>query len=84
MSVSIIFSDGSYTAKKFINVPTLQELQELVGGLIAVVNLKDGSQMIVDEEGLLKNKPANQRASALAEILIVGDAVILNGSHRIS
>jgi len=83
MSVNIIKSNGDHEAKKFINVPTLQELQELIGGYIKIICLGGNRQMIVDEDGLLKGKLANQEASALAKRLIVGDIVILEGSHRI-
>ena len=59
--------------------PTLAELQGLVGGLIEVVYLEDGKQLIVNEEGVLLDLPLNQTASMLAGQPIVGNAVILEG-----
>ena len=44
--------------------PTLEELQEMVGGYIEVVYAKNGDQIILDEEGRLKGKPINEDASA--------------------
>jgi len=59
------------TGEKF----SLKELQNLVGGLIEIVHAR-GQLLIVDEEGLLKQKPYNSAASRFSGIHIVGDAVI--------
>ena len=67
--------------------PTLIELQKMVGGYIEILALDKTTQMIVDEEGLLKDKPCNQIATGIARkseslydgIIIVGDVVILSG-----
>lgn len=53
----------------------LEELQEAVGGYIEIINLDNGMILVVDEEGLLKHKPMNLKASFLAGCGIVGDAV---------
>jgi hypothetical protein len=58
--------------------PTMKELQDEVGGFTELLSLKDGSQMIMDEEGTLKNKPLNYTASLMAGRMIVGDVVILS------
>jgi Domain of unknown function (DUF3846) len=70
--------------------PDLKLLQELVGGYIEYCKCEFNgrkSTMIVDEEGLIKQKPINGRATrmvralppAIAPSLIVGDAVVLVG-----
>lgn len=66
---------------------TLEEAQEFVGGLIEVLRLPDGSLMVIDEEGKLKGKPVNLKATQIAHEaraifpgdVIVGDALILKG-----
>jgi hypothetical protein len=60
--------------------PTLKEAQQAVGGLVEVVNLSSGEQLIVDEEGVLKNKPLNEEASKLAGQPICGHALHLKGT----
>ena len=46
--------------------PTLEELQEIVGGYIQIVTSKDGTaDIIMDEEGKLKNKNINVYATQL-------------------
>tara|TARA_Y100000593_G_scaffold9639_1_gene17469 strand:+ start:210 stop:500 length:291 start_codon:yes stop_codon:yes gene_type:complete len=73
--------------------PNLEELQDMVGGIIQVIQLKD-KQIIVDEEGKLKGKEFNPEATELLALgkkingyhtqwsagydLIVGDAVVLS------
>jgi len=57
----------------------LEELQRYVGGYIERVQVeidKKRLDMIVDEEGRLKNKPFNEDASEIANRVIVGDVVI--------
>lgn len=61
---------------------TLRQLQGLVGGYVEVVYLPTGDQMLVDEEGILKNKKMNITASRLANKPIYGDAVILTGNAK--
>ena len=62
---------------------TLEKLQELVDGYIEIVNVKvKGNRllMVIDEEGKLKDKPENDRATMLYRALfdvIVGEAVIV-------
>jgi hypothetical protein len=60
--------------------PTLKELQKMVGGYIQIVETK-GKQIIMDEEGKLKDKPLNEEATELWGVdydVIVGDAVVLS------
>ena len=71
--------------------PTLEELQEMVGGYIEVVYAKNGDQIILDEEGRLKGKPINKDASEhwLGDSWdndysnVLGDVVILSGKARL-
>lgn len=66
---------------------TLLELQALVGGNIEGLQLNHGWWMFIDEEGKLKSKPLNPKATAYADFhgsmillardCIVGDAVLV-------
>lgn len=65
-------------------VPSLDEMQGAVGGLIEPCRQKalPGVVMIVDEEGLLKEKPVNMIGSALYREIggttpIVGDIILM-------
>ena len=72
--------------------PTLEELQKMVGGYIEVVYAPNGDQIILDEEGRLKDKPINKDASEhwlgdkwdSEQANIVGDAVVLSGKARLT
>ena len=55
----------------------LRALQHAVDGYIETIGLKDGGVMIVDEEGLLKDKPYNKLASLVAGTDIRGTALIV-------
>jgi len=59
--------DGSYT---------LQQMQGVVGGLIELVDSKDGRTLVVNEEGLLKGLDLNREASALAGFPIMGTVLV--------
>ena len=45
--------------------PTLKEAQNLVGGYVERIGLKNGDVMLVNEEGLLSNLEVNSEASGL-------------------
>jgi hypothetical protein len=45
--------------------PTLKEAQTLVGGYVEMVTLNDGSQLLVNEEGLLRQLSLNEEATRL-------------------
>jgi len=45
---------------------TLEQMQEIVGGLIEMMSLPDGRHMILNEEGKLTSLPLNLMATALA------------------
>ena len=62
--------------------PSLEELQEMVGGPIELIKLDADTDLIVDEEGLMKsNRSVNDTASMLASREIVGNAVLLIGDE---
>ena len=57
--------------------PSLEEAQAIVGGLVQIV-IDDGNiQLLVNEEGLLKNLELNKQASLMAGQTLVGPAIIL-------
>jgi hypothetical protein len=64
--------------------PSLQEAQELVGGLVQMVHSPTHQdwQILVNEEGLLEGLPFNEEATKLCGTGIVGDAVVLKGEAR--
>jgi hypothetical protein len=55
---------------------SFKELQGYVGGYIEIVRLPNNYILVVDEEGLLKQKKLNKKASELAGQPIVGDVVL--------
>jgi hypothetical protein len=67
--------------------PTLEEAQELVGGYVTLLplppHMQNGEmQVLVNEEGLLKGLPLNEKASQMFQQKIVGSVVILKGKAR--
>jgi hypothetical protein len=85
---TIIRADGTIenmTTKK--KNPSLAELQTAVGGYIEIVTLPNNKLLVVDEEGKLKNRPINSKATAVMTRafghvdVIVGDAVLCDASE---
>jgi len=62
--------------------PSLKEAQEIVGGYVELVNLNGGDAMLVNEEGLLQELPYNDKASFLADRLVVGDVCVVKKEIR--
>ena len=66
--------------------PSLKEAQKLVGGYVERIDLPDGRQMLVDEDGKTKGKPLNEKATELLnknstepfKQIIVGDVIVLD------
>ena len=58
--------------------------QEIVGCLVEIVRSPDNPtwQILVNEEGLLRDLPFNAEASKICNTGIVGNAVILKGEAR--
>lgn len=61
--------------------PTLDFMQDKVGGLIQAVRAKDGRVLVLDEEGKLKKKPVNKVATKLYRFgehdVLVGDVIAM-------
>ena len=78
---TVIRVDGS--KKVLDHRPSLEESQKIVGGWITFTSAKgaDGKTvtLVVDEEGLLKNKPANHTIMSLYGRDLVGDVIVLEG-----
>tara|TARA_R100000951_G_scaffold16512_1_gene12995 strand:+ start:10957 stop:11184 length:228 start_codon:yes stop_codon:yes gene_type:complete len=64
--------------------PTLEEAQEIVGGLVQLVFSPEHKdwQILVNEEGMLKKLPYNEEATKLCGTGILGPALILKGSAK--
>ena len=62
--------------------PTLKEAQNLVGGYVERIGLKNGNVMLVNEEGLLSNLEVNSEASGLVGMRIVGNVVVVKNSKN--
>lgn len=91
------FSDQDSSSKTKVRTyhggsePSLEDLQGFVGGYIQVLESKNGKcDIIIDEEGKLKDKPFNRLATKLWlgdekdwYDIIVGDAVICEGDSRL-
>ena len=71
-------SDGTKCEMLSAYSPSLEEAQKFVEGFVEMVYLRD-SQLLVNEEGLLKGLAVNERASLKAQRVIVGNALILKG-----
>tara|TARA_S200002703_G_scaffold157612_3_gene165932 strand:+ start:1695 stop:1949 length:255 start_codon:yes stop_codon:yes gene_type:complete len=54
---------------------TLKEKQDAVGGYIELVRLYDGSFLVVNEEGVYNALELNKKASEIANMHIVGNAI---------
>ena len=90
----VMSEDGSYITIYLSDEdgePTLKAMQEAVGGYIEVVYAENGDQIILDEEGRLKDKDINIVATEywLGEDWdgvsnnILGDVLILKGKARL-
>ena len=61
--------------------PTLEQAQQFVGGYVELVRVKDGV-LLIDEEGRLKDKETNPKASALYGDTIVGPAIFISNKIK--
>jgi hypothetical protein len=84
MMIRVFKTNGE--VDEVVTKPTLKWYQNQVGGYIQMVILKDGSQLICDEEGKLKGYPVNQKATFElwfpnfgATDELVGDVIHLTG-----
>ena len=66
---------------------SLEELKAIVGGWIEVVSLHDGRLIVCDEEGKLKGKDRNHKATDLYRLtlltndFLVGDVLVCNDNE---
>ena len=78
----IIYTDGLTKAVTPKNGTDFQldELKAIVGGYIEIVETIDGRLLVLDEEGKLKDKPINMKATRLYKQgmfdFIVGDVLV--------
>lgn len=72
--LSVVHPDGT-TQTATIEQPGLDDYYRLIGcDMIEVITLADGREMIIDEEGKLKDVSANPTATKAAEgVLLNGD-----------
>jgi hypothetical protein len=77
----ILKSDG--TRVDLDHRPTLEESQKIVGGYIEFAHPRPptGITIVVDEDGLMKHRPMNVKATELYGNIspIVGDIIVLEG-----
>ena len=66
--------------------PSLKTVQDLVDGYVELINIpnKPDWQMLVNEDGRMKQLPYNKEASELCGRPVVGHAVILKGDARLT
>lgn len=85
--ILIIRVDGTEeVSTKTFSAPFLTQLkflQKIVGGWIEVVYMFE-KQIIVNEEGRVKNLPVNEKASIISNRNIVGDVVILTENDQLT
>ena len=92
MDVILYKTDGT---KSKIKVNTFVEARAMVcnydpNGLAEVVKLNDGSMLLIDEEGKLKNYPINKTATSIAHLhesiyphdCIVGDVLLFEDENE--
>ena len=60
---------------------TLEELQTAVGGYIELVYLPNNEVLVVDEEGMIKEKLFNKKISEMIMTPIVGNVLLCNKSQ---
>ena len=74
---TLIKVDGTETVLD--HQPTLEEAQNLCGGWIDIFRIGANKSLVWDEEGNVKNKPRNPKATDLAGFHVVGDVILLEG-----
>lgn len=92
MNVSIIFTNGN---RKKVNIKTFDEARQLVcnyqyNSPAEIVVLSDGSFILIDEEGKLKNLEINEVATQIAREnnslypsdYIVGDVLLIDDANQ--
>ena len=70
--------------------PSLKDAQELVGGLVELITLRNGDQMLFNENGIMEDLEINEYATHIAMTQsnafimdgIRGDVLILKGKAK--
>jgi len=74
---TLIKSDGTEEAVEFRKGSLkLEQWQKLVGGYVQHVRLGNGKILLCDEDGKMKQKPINLKASELWTDTVVGDVLV--------
>jgi len=74
--IQLIKSDGTVTDN--FTADTLKQKQDAVGGYIGVVYSNADKVLIVNEEGMMRDLPLNEKASEIAGHPIAGDVICLD------
>ena len=81
----IICTDGTVKTHYFKGtMPVLKEMQSIVDGHIEFVRFSPMQSMVVDEEGLIKNKPINKAAMSFLnrngrdDVIISGNVFVIS------
>lgn len=61
--------------------PSLEQAQSIIGGLVEMIHVGD-MQVLVDEEGLLKQLPINEKASDMFGRPLYGPVLVLENEAR--
>lgn len=56
-------------------LPTFAEAQDIIGGMIEVINLRNGNRMLVNEDGYSMGLEGNMGATEIYGGLIVGTVI---------
>ena len=70
----LIKTDGKIV--RDVDISSLKKIQNHVGGYIEYCPVDAHSFMYVDEEGLLKDRDINPKASDIAGRIVVGDVLL--------
>ena len=61
--------------------PSLEQAQSIIGGWVEMIHVGD-MQVLVDEEGLLKQLPINEKASDMFGRPLYGPVLVLENEAR--
>ena len=91
ITMTVIPVDGQIEKSEISEPPSLEELQEIVGGYIEVVKVRTKGQtvyteMVIDEDGQMRGLEVNHRAMDLVESvrgympIVVGTVALFSDS----
>lgn len=90
VKVQIIKADGTKEDREFTDIPSIEQLHEIIGGYVELIPMRfrlgdRPAAMYVDEDGKPKSLPRNDQATMLTGgfHVIVGTAVLVQlGANR--